>query len=404
MNSVRFYLIFTGYFGFEYYNTLQCVIDRMARIRVADGTNNDMMLGMELSDREKAILVYLEKSGGPQRVSGVYVALGEKLGASRRTIIRDLQHMVAIGMVIQSGGGRTTSYTIVPSRLALTPIDAERYFAQSPSERHAKGWFDDSVFDIFTDELFTKEERGQLDTLNAQYHDTRRMLERESPAILRRELDRLVIELSWKSSEIEGNTYTLLETEALIKEHELARGKDKAEAQMILNHKAALDYIFAHSAEFASINTDKIIRIHSILAGGLGISEGFRNHPVGIVGTIYRPPGNERSVATAMDRLIATLTSLSDPFARALTLLAMIAYIQPFEDGNKRTSRIVANAVLNATGASMLSYRSVEASEYRKAMILFYEQNNIAYLKRIFLDQFEFSVKNYLAEDEVAAP
>ena len=77
----------------------------------------------------------------------------------------------------------------------------------------------------------------------------------------------------------------------------------------------------------------------------------------------------------------------------------MIAYIQPFEDGNKRTSRIMANAVLSVAGASMLSYRSVEVSEYRKAMILFYEQNNIAYLKRIFLDQFEFAVNNYFAGD-----
>ncbi|MEK7068879.1 MAG: Fic family protein [Patescibacteria group bacterium] len=354
---------------------------------------------MELSDREKAIVAYLEKSGGPQRVSGVYVALREKFGASRRTIIRDLQHIVAVGAVVQSGGGRTTSYAIVPSRRALMPLDVERYFAQSPSERHTRGWFDESVFDIFTGELFTKEERERLDTLNARYHETRRTLERESPAILRRELDRLVIELSWKSSEIEGNTYTLLETEALIKDHELARGKDKAEAQMILNHKAALDYIFAHSAEFAPINTAKIVHIHSILAGGLGITEGFRNHPVGIIGTIYRPPGNERSIATAMDRLVATLASLQDPFAQALALLAMIAYIQPFEDGNKRTSRIMANAVLSVAGASMLSYRSVEVSEYRKAMILFYEQNNIAYLKRIFLDQFEFAVNNYFAGD-----
>ena len=96
-----------------------------------------------------------------------------------------------------------------------------------------------------------------------------------------------------------------------------------------------------------------------------------------------------------MKNLIAVLSGMQDPCMQAFVVLAMIAYIQPFEDGNKRTARILANAMLHANDRAMLSYRNIDALEYKKAMVLFYEQNNISYIKEIFIEQFKFSVENY---------
>ena len=177
-----------------------------------------------------------------------------------------------------------------------------------------------------------------------------------------------------------------------------AEGKNKTEAQMILNHKKALDFILNNRDYFKNISLDKIKKIHELLTEGIDIRKDFRNHPVGITGTIYRPLPKRDEIDTAMKKLEKTLLKVNNPFIKAFVVLVMIAYIQPFEDGNKRTSRIIANAILYASNKAMLSYRNIDSVEYKKAMILFYEQNNISYIKEIFLQQFEFAVNNYFSE------
>jgi Fic family protein len=237
-----------------------------------------------------------------------------------------------------------------------------------------------------------------LEKANEKYIETRNKLAKESPAIFRKEWERLIIELSWKSSEIEGNTYTLLETEALIKEMRFAKGHDRAEAQMILNHKKALDFILANANYFSNIDLGKIKKTHELLTEKADIKKDFRDHPVGITGTIYRPIPKKEGIEITMKKLAETLSATKSPFVKAFIVLIMVAYIQPFEDGNKRTSRIIANAILYANDKSMLSYRNVDTIEYKKAMLLFYEKNNISYIKEIFISQFEFAVENYFSQ------
>jgi Fic family protein len=279
--------------------------------------------------------------------------------------------------------------------LALEKIDVAEYFSRPFSERRARSSFNDEIFSILDDDLFSEEEREKLERINRKYIETRNKLTKESPTIFRKEWERLIIELSWKSSEIEGNTYTLLETEALIREMRFAKGKDKAEAQMILNHKKTLDFILAHKNDFADIDLGKIIKIHEFLMEDIDIKRDFRDHPVGITGTMYRPLPRKKDIEGALEKLTGSLLGVLNPFVKAFIILVMIAYIQPFEDGNKRTSRIIANAVLHAHDKSMLSYRNVDSVEYKKAILLFYEQNNISSLKEIFIQQFEFAVENY---------
>jgi fido (protein-threonine AMPylation protein) len=349
-----------------------------------------------LNERQLAIVDFAKKEKTFQ-TKDVFLAIGKKFSVERLTIVRDLTYLEKNNILNKEGKGRSVSYQIALKYLALEKIDVNKYFSQPFSEREARPLFNDEIFSILNDGLFSEEEIEILEKNNEKYIETRNKLAKESPAIFRKEWERLIIELSWKSSEIEGNTYTLLETEALIKEMRFAKGKDRAEAQMILNHKKTLDFILTNANYFANIDLDKIIKIHELLTEKIDIKKDFRDHPVGITGTIYRPIPKRKDIEIAMEKLTEALSTATNPFVKAFVVLIMIAYIQPFEDGNKRTSRIIANAILYANDKSMLSYRDVDTIEYKKAMILFYEQNNISHIKEMFIAQFGFAVKNYFS-------
>ena len=314
---------------------------------------------------------------------------------SRETITRDLSFLCKQKILNKSGAGAFVVYTLSEAYEILKEIDVKKYFSMPSSNRDVKPLFNKKIINLLNKNIFNKEETERLEKAKNRYNKSVRPLKKESPTIFRKEWERLIIDLSWKSSEIEGNTYTLLETEVLIKDFAFAKGKNKTEAQMILNHKKALDYILLNPDYLKKINIAKIKEIHKLLVEDIGIKIDFRNHPVGITGTIYRPLPKSNEIESAIKALINKMEKIGNPFVRAFVFLIMLAYIQPFEDGNKRTSRIIANAILHSNEIPMLSYRNVEAIEYKKAMLLFYEQNNINYIKKIFIEQMEFSANNY---------
>ncbi|KKP67775.1 MAG: hypothetical protein UR66_C0010G0013 [Candidatus Moranbacteria bacterium GW2011_GWE1_35_17] len=354
------------------------------------------MKNEKLIPRQEMILSFIEGKGS---VSGGQISehIAKELGKiTRMTISRDLEKMIQAGLVERRGtAGRAVTYQLSSKYPIAKKIDVEEYFSRPFSEREAKPLFNDEILSVLNDSIFSGEEMEILEKANEKYIETRNKLAKDSPTIFRKEWERLIIELSWKSSEIEGNTYTLLETEMLIREMHFAKGKNKSEAQMILNHKKTLDFILTNDEYFKDITLDKIIKIHELLTEKIDIKKDFRDHPVGITGTIYRPIPKKKDIAVVMKKLVEVLERTKNPFAKSFIVLIMIAYIQPFEDGNKRTSRIIANAILHAHSKSMLSYRDVDTIEYKKTMILFYEQNNISYIKEIFMQQFEFAVENY---------
>ena len=212
---------------------------------------------------------------------------------------------------------------------------------------------------------------------------------------IKKEVERLTIDLSWKSSRLEGNTYSLFDTEILIKERIEAKGHQKEEAIMILNHKNAIDYIFEQKKEFKKSDLFHVKKIHELLTRGLNVRSGVRNIPVRIVGTRYAPLSGKTKIVKMMDSAMSKINSLDEPFLKSLAAALMISYIQPFEDGNKRTARIMANAVLLAHGICPISYRSVDETDYKKAVVLFYEQNSARFFRELFVDQFKFAVNNY---------
>ena len=240
--------------------------------------------------------------------------------------------------------------------------------------------------------LLTNKEKIELEKLNAGYLEKRNKL---SPTLLQKEFERLTVELAWKSSKIEGNTYTLLDTERLLNENISAKGKTKEETNMVLNHKKALDFVLKAPEYYKNLTVAKIEDLHKLLVNELGVATGIRNGMVGIVGTNYKPLDNSYQIKEALKNLIEVINKTDNPIEKALISVLMIAYIQPFEDGNKRTSRILGNALLLANNYCPLSYRSVDEIEYKKAIILFYEQNNASYFKRLFIEQFRQAVSKY---------
>lgn len=311
--------------------------------------------------------------------------------ASKITIIRDLNQLLKFNFISRIGRGRSVVYQLSDQYKLLKPIDIDKYFKIGPDQREAKRGFNFEITDILKN-IFIVDEEKYLNQLVLGYQKNIKKL----PEInFKREFERLVIEFSWKSSAIEGNTYTLLETESLIKHNKEAQGHKKKEAVMILNHKRTLDYIRKNLATFKKITVSKLEDIHFLLTKDLEIGRGLRKSPVGITGTAYQPLDNVFQIREALEKTCEIINQEKNVFAKAILLMAMIAYIQPFDDGNKRTGRLMANAILMAYNNCPLSYRSVSEEEYKKAVILFYEQNNISYFKELFIKQFEFAVKNY---------
>lgn len=308
------------------------------------------------------------------------------------TVKRLLVEMVHIKLLSTSGAGRTTSYAIAANGRLFLDIDAKHYCSIDPDARYGSTGF---CFDLLKDahaELFTVSE---LKTLNDATRDYQKLTARVSKTIAKKELERLIIELSWKSSKIEGNTYTLLDTEKLILEHREAPGHDKREAKMILNHKDAFTLIHKHARDFRTLTRGNLEELHAVLVNGMNVGKGLRKSPVGITGSRYHPLDNIHQITDAIQILAKAVDRMKTPYAKALIALVGISYIQPFEDGNKRTSRLMANALLLAHKCAPLSYRSVNEDSYREAMLVFYELNSLMPFKKIFIEQYEFAARNY---------
>ena len=293
-----------------------------------------------------------------------------------------------------AGRGPATKYKLTPQAHVTMPLDLATYFDKDIDEREVQESFN---FDLIRDvlpkvEIFTKEE---LEVLNAAQMEFEKNTEGMTELEYRKEMERLGVDLSWKSSQIEGNTYSLLETERLLKDKKTASGKTKEEAIMLLNHKDALDFVLDVPDYLKELSVHRIEDIHSILTKELEVDRNIRHRRVGITGTNYRPLDNEFQIREALEDTCTLVNGKDNVFEKALLTLVLLSYIQAFVDGNKRTARITSNAILIANGYCPISFRTVDSIDYKKAMLMFYEQNNIAAFKKIFIEQFLFAVKTY---------
>jgi Uncharacterized conserved protein len=342
---------------------------------------------------QKIINIFLEN--GKMQSSDVYQKMIKNKETSLVTIKRNLSKMADEGILIISGSGRSTSYDLSLIGRIFAEVDIKRFGATEPDKRHGLSGFNFDILPAMPFDIFTDDETEMLDKATAEYRKKIKDLPQE---IEKKELERLVIELSWKSSKIEGNTYSLLDTEKLILENKEAAGHSREEAQMILNHKDAFNYLRKNAAQFKTITRKNLEELHAIIVKDLNVELGLRFKPVGITGSIYHPLDNVHQIVEAVEQLSSTVSRIKQPYAKALLALIGISYIQPFNDGNKRTSRLMANALLLSHNCSPLSYRSVDEDEYRSAVLAFYELNSIMPLKQIFISQYIFAANNYAAK------
>jgi len=344
-----------------------------------------------LTPRQKLVLNIINANSGILREQ-IQKELSKTHKISKPTLIRDLNYLLGQKLIMVKGKGKNTKYFSFSKNPLLRVFDVDQYFSKEPDQRTgAKQSFNFEVYKNLN-KLFTDLEQKKINRVKKSFSN---QVEKLQPDILKRELERFVIELSWKSSKIEGNTYTLLETEELIKKNKQARDKSAREAVMILNHKKAFEEILKNRTDFKKLNLSKINQLHNILVKDLEISVGIRNRAVGITGTVYKPLDNQFQLREAMEKFIKVANKENNFLQKALIGKAMISYIQPYTDGNKRTGRMLCNALLLAGDYYPLSYRSIDEKEFKKALIIFYEQNSIYQLKRLFIEQLIFAYKNY---------
>lgn len=345
-----------------------------------------------LKARKNQLLEIIRKNKG---ISSSLLLLDLNEDISLITIKRDLQDLVKQGFIKALGAGRSLGYEITILGRLNNPLDAKDYCSIEQDKRTEDVAYN---FDLFLSSavsnviLFTKEETRALEESTKKYNKNKKDI---SDTLHKKELERFIIELSWKSSQIEGNTYSLLDTERLLRDGIFSKKNTKEEAIMILNHKKAFDFVLKNIKHSKKISIAFIKEVHKILIKDLGVPYGLRNRVVRITGSNYKPLGTVYQIKEEIQKMCNIVNKVIDPYKKALITLSLLSYIQPFEDGNKRTARLVTNAVLLASSLVPLSYRNVDEVLYKEAMLTFYETNSIFSIKKIFTEQYLFSCLNY---------
>jgi len=212
--------------------------------------------------------------------------------------------------------------------------------------------------------------------------------------------NRLLIDLSWNSSRLEGNTYSLLETERLISAGEAAVGKDALDAQMILNHKGAIEFLL-DAADEIGFNRFTLLNLHALLSDNLlddpTACGRLRTIAVGIGQTPFFPLEGPQRIEECFDQILDTAAAIRDPFEQAFFSMVHLPYLQPFEDVNKRVSRLAANISLIQSNLCPLSFVDVSQSTYISAMLGIYELNRVELLQDVFVWAYKRSCARYSA-------
>jgi hypothetical protein len=245
------------------------------------------------------------------------------------------------------------------------------------------------------DSYLNKEDKQKLTIWGKTRND-----EQPAGTYAREILNRLLIDLSWNSSRLEGNTYSLLDTELLIHEGQAANNKSPRETQMILNHKEAIEFLVESSNE-VDFNRYTILNLHALLSNNLlpnpAAPGRLRVFGVGITNSVFNPLGIPQLIEEYFDLILEKARQIENPFEQAFFVLVQLPYLQPFDDVNKRVSRLAANLPFNKHNLTPLSFIDVPEDIYVKGMLGIYELNRIELFKDVFLWAYERSALRYAA-------
>jgi Fic family protein len=328
----------------------------------------------------------------------------------RKAIRRVLNSLIQRGLLKVKGAARARTYVRTAQALRTEEATAFkdiqltqesknllRYVSQSLQARTPVGYNQNFLRSYQPNKTFYLSESQRM-----ALQDFGRVENKVRPAgtYARNILNRLLIDLSWNSSRLEGNTYSLLETKRLIELGENAEGKDASESQMILNHKAAIEYIIEF-AEEETISSQEVCSIHALLSENLlgdpSASGRIRQIAVGIGASTYMPLENPHVLNDCFQTFIEKLNAVTDPFEQALFSLVHLSYLQAFEDVNKRTARLVANIPLVKKNLKPLSFTDVDRDAYVKSLLGIYEKNDVGLLRDLFMWAYQRSSQRYSA-------
>jgi len=341
--------------------------------------------------------------GFPEGASARQILAGLPHAVPLRTLQYRLNHLVIQGRLIQRGRGRWAKADAAaePGEWAI-PFSGEaqaiRSYVKQPLEARRPVGYDRRFLDAYrpnTSRYLSDEERAQLAAVGRQ-----QIAEQTAGTFARQVLNRLLIDLAWNSSRLEGNTYSLLDTKRLIEFGQEAQGRAHGEAQMILNHKDAIEFLVA-GADDIGFNRYTILNLHALLANNLladpAAAGRLRHISVGIERSVFHPLDVPQLVEEAFDQVLATAAAIADPFEQAFFAMVQLPYLQPFDDVNKRVSRLAANIPLIKHNLSPLSFTDVPRQAYTDAMLGVYELNKPDLLKEVFIWAYERSAARYAA-------
>lgn len=357
-------------------------------------------------------------------VEGLAQALGP--GMARRTLQRRLTTLIEQGRIVSTGAGRGLRYRRAPRPIeasiaeqvsATDRFAAEVYIPISPEGKEIKAYVRQprqqrkpvSYKNEFLEQYQPNQTAYLPEPLRAQLHSLGRSPAAQTPAgtFARDILNRLLIDLSWASSKLEGNTYSRLDTERLIEFGQAAADKDALETQMILNHKSAIEYL-VRDVEHAGVTPDTIVALHAFLSDGLmpdPLACGrIRNRPVDIGGSVYLPIAMPQRLEELFSIVMSMAAEIRDPFEQSFFLMVHLPYLQPFEDVNKRVSRLAANIPFIQHNLCPLSFIDVPQQAYVDAVLGVYELNRIELLRDVFVWAYERSCQQYVAVQQHLVP
>lgn len=355
-------------------------------------------------------------------IAGIEAEIVQRQGnkLNRRTLQRRLQKLMDEQRVSAEGASIALVYKLISGRvlqasasgaLAITgAAEAELYVPVSPEGGSIRSQVVRPLMQRrpvgYQREFLETYQPGTTfylpDSLRRQLHEMGQTSAHERPAgtYARDILSRLLVDLSWASSKLEGNTYSRLDTQNLIEFGQLAQGKDAIETQMILNHKAAIEML-AQDADEVGIDAFTFKNLHAVLSQDLmhdpQASGRLRRRPVDISGTVFHPLALPQVIEDFFTLLLGKAAAIPDPFEQAFFLMVQLPYLQPFEDVNKRVSRIGANIPLFKYNLCPLSFIDVPEQAYVEGTLGVYELNKVALLRDVFVWAYERSCQRYLA-------
>lgn len=335
----------------------------------------------------------------------------------RRTLQRRLALLVEQKRLTVEGGGRGSRYrpTVVAQKAKPSADDkregrGEAYVPISPGSEDIKQAVREPIQNrrpvgynrAFLDAYRPNETFYLAPDIRRRLAESGRLPGNELPAgtYARRIFNRLLIDLSWNSSRLEGNTYSLLETERLLELGETAEGKDAREAQMILNHKAAIELLVDQAPE-VGFNRYTVLNLHALLSENLLADPRacgrLRSLPVGIAGTVFHPLEVPQLIEECFQKILDTAAVIEDTFEQAFFVMVHLPYLQPFEDVNKRVSRLAANIPLIQKNYCPLSFVDMSDRAYVDGILGIYELNRVELLRDVFVWAYERSCARYSA-------